>query len=58
MLWFLLGDKRTGHFIVMIYKMIILDIVPFSIVTMVFLMMFSQVWTDASDLCGRFVPRA
>jgi hypothetical protein len=26
MLWFLLGNRTTGHFIVMIYKMIILDI--------------------------------
>ena len=39
----MLGDRRTGHFIVMIYKMILLDIVPFSIVTLVFLVGFAHV---------------
>jgi ankyrin repeat protein len=44
MFWFLLGNRRTGHFVVMIFKMIYQDVIPFSIFTSVFLVMFSMIF--------------
>lgn len=44
MFWFLLGNRRTGHFVVMIFKMIYKDVIPFSIFTSVFLFMFSMIF--------------
>lgn len=41
---FLLGNRRTGHFVVMIFKMIYQDVIPFSIFTSVFLAMFSMIF--------------
>jgi len=41
---FLLGNRRTGHFVVMIFKMIYQDVIPFSIFTSVFLVMFSMIF--------------
>jgi ABC-type nickel/cobalt efflux system permease component RcnA len=37
MMYFLLGMKRTGHFVVMIAKMLVRDLVPFSLFTSVFI---------------------
>eukprot|EP00041_Stephanoeca_diplocostata_P038195 m.1485944 g.1485944 ORF g.1485944 m.1485944 type:complete len:891 (-) comp25182_c0_seq28:4458-7130(-) len=44
MIFFLLGSKRTGHFVVMIYKMIKKDVLPFSVFTSVFLGMFAMLF--------------
>lgn len=41
---FLLGNRRTGHFVVMIFKMIYQDVIPFSIFTSVFVVMFSMIF--------------
>lgn len=44
MMYFLLGMKRTGHFVVMIAKMLVRDLVPFSLFTSVFIGMFSTLF--------------
>lgn len=42
MLWFLLGFRITGPFVIMIFRMLHDDIMPFSIVMLIFLLGYSQ----------------
>lgn len=52
MLWFLLGFRLTGPFVVMIYKMLIGDVLPFSIVMTIFLFGFSQAFYVTFEKSG------